>query len=374
MRLLLRILLSLASLVLVAVLTVLLIAPQSAIPVLEALAEVSLVLRVAIVVVFYAVMLGILYLRLRFRPRGHGADMLTVNSGGAVTAITVESVRERVLKAVRDIADVGNVVATLKSIRGRADIELDVTMKSDEVNIPAKQREISRAIEQVIKKQLGLRMAGPARISIRLSEPKGTSGVVSSPNAPISPPVVSSPPPASPLVSPPLSPPPSTASQAPVVMPPVVAPVVAPPPTPTPAPASPPASPSTQPNMATITGADEVKPERNFETTENLPIPAYVKDRETAPTSLSSPVKSSTPEESIPMPDFDLFGDKGDGDVDDDDGADIGAADIGDDAGDTLADEPGDDLPDEFDALLNEGDVSDTDSDEDSKDKISPDF
>lgn len=127
--------------------------------------------------------------------------------------------------------------------------------------------------------------------------------------------------------------------------------------------------------MATITGADEVKPERTFETTENLPIPAYVKDRETAPTSVSSPVKSSMPEESIPIPDFDLFSDNGD--VEDDDDADD--ADNTDDAdvvntGDNPADEPGDDLPDEFDALLNEGDVSDADADEDAKNKPSPDF
>lgn len=330
MRLLLRILLSLASLIIVAVLTVLLIAPESIIQVLEALPDVNIVLRIAVVVVFYVLILGVLYLRVRFRPRGHGEHMLTVNSGGAVTAITVESVRERVLKAVREVPDVGNVIATLKSARGRADIDLDVTMKSDEVNIPTKQREISRAIEQVIKKQLGLRMAGPARINIRLSEPKTAANGGTSPVTTSSP-VVSAAPvsPSSPVSSSP----PSTASQAPVVMPPVV------PPTPEPesvsAPAATPApSPSTQPNMATITGATEVKTSGSLETTDSLPIPAYIRDRETAPTSISAPV-ASPPSPSSPS-------------------SPLNSADDNEDDGSTDTD--ADTEWDAFEALLNEGD------------------
>jgi hypothetical protein len=203
MKILLRLIAGLAALALVALLTAVLIAPASAVSVLNALEEVSVVLRLALVVVIYALLLGLLILRLR-APRGHrGDDMLTVNVGGAVTAITVESARERVLKAVREVADVGAVNAGLVSARGRADIELDVTMKSDEVNIPAKQREISRAIEQVIKKQLGLRMAGPARINIRLSEPKPLVPAASSlPSVVVAPPtpVVSPPAPAVPPV------------------------------------------------------------------------------------------------------------------------------------------------------------------------------
>lgn len=170
MRLLLRILAGLASLILVALLTVVLIAPTSVAPVLANLAEVNIAVRIAAVVVFYVLLLGLLYLQIRRTPRGSDkSDMLTVGVGGAITAITIESVRERILKAVSQIPDVASVGAELHSVRCKAAVELEVTMKNDEVNIPTKQKEISRAIEQVVKKQLGLQMAGPARINIRLS-------------------------------------------------------------------------------------------------------------------------------------------------------------------------------------------------------------
>lgn len=115
--------------------------------------------------------------------------------------------------------------------------------------------------------------------------------------------------------------------------------------------------------MVTVTGADQVKPADSLQTTEHLPIPAYVKDRETAPTSLSSPVQTAASEESIPIPDFDIFGDHDD---------------VGDDAGDNLRDN--DDLGDDFDALMKTEDVSDealdaaSTADDASDNKNTPDF
>src|SRR5262249_7529851 len=87
---------------------------------------------------------------------------------GAVTEVSIESARERILKAVSDVPDVVAAEASVKPVRGRADIELQVTVFGHDVKLPDKQRDINRALKQVIDKQLGLEMAGQPRIHIRI--------------------------------------------------------------------------------------------------------------------------------------------------------------------------------------------------------------
>ncbi len=162
-----RVLGSVLGLLAIAFLTVLLIAPRSVADALLRLEDVLLIVRVGIVLVLYVLALLYLYTRLRFTPRAN-SDMLHVRTSGAIASLTVDSVRERILKAVSAVPGVSEVSAQLKSLGGNADIELQITTASDQINIPEKQREISHAIEQVIKKQLGIALAGRPRITMKL--------------------------------------------------------------------------------------------------------------------------------------------------------------------------------------------------------------
>ncbi|MBC8170281.1 MAG: hypothetical protein H7X77_01355 [Anaerolineae bacterium] len=193
-----RLLMTLLALLLVAFLTVLLITPDTVVDVLARLEQVVFAARVALVVIMYLVILSLLYLQVRSTPKAQ-SDTLSVNASGAIAAVTVDSVRERILKTIGEVPGVASVTAQLKSIRGKADIDLSVTTTDDKVNIPEKQKEINRALEQVIKKQLGIQMAGRPRVNIRLGTVKP---VVPAPAAAVPLPVIAPPPPPAPIISP----------------------------------------------------------------------------------------------------------------------------------------------------------------------------
>ncbi len=201
MNLIVRILVVLLALLLVAFATVLLITPLTVANFIEQLDNVSPIARVAAVIILYLIAIGLITLRFRSRPRTDG-DMLYVRAAGAQAALTVGSVRDRILKAVGQVPGVASVEATLKSMGGRADVELTVVTTDDKVNIPEKQREIYRTLEQVIKKQLGVEMATRPRVNIELgrSVPPASSTQYSAvPSTPIT---VTAPPPAAPMVTP----------------------------------------------------------------------------------------------------------------------------------------------------------------------------
>jgi hypothetical protein len=213
---------TLIGLILIALLTLLLLAPNAAIDFLRQLEQVDFPLRVGLVVLIFLLALIIFSIRVRLTPRGK-SDALTVRTSDTISSVTVESVRELVLKTVGAVPGVATVDANVNSIGGRADIHLNVTTADDRLNIPEKQREISRVLDQVIKKQLGLQMLGRPKVNIQL----GTRGTVAKPlpspvmsepvrpappppvyNEPITPardttpPAVVPPPPASSLVTP----------------------------------------------------------------------------------------------------------------------------------------------------------------------------
>jgi hypothetical protein len=185
---------TLIALLLIALLTVLLLVPETVVEVLGRLREVQFPLRLALVLVIYLIALVIFSIRLRLTPRGK-SDALTVRTSDSVASVTVESVRERVLKTVSEVPGVASVAAQVKSVGGRADIDLNVTTSDDKLNIPEKQREISRVLDQVIKKQLGLQMVGRPRINIQLGRPEAPKPVAPPLSSVPSEPVRAAPPP-----------------------------------------------------------------------------------------------------------------------------------------------------------------------------------
>jgi hypothetical protein len=133
----------------------------------DAISGSSLIVRLIITVLVVGIFLLIAYIQVRRRQLPPPETGLTVRTSGAITVLSVASARERILKAVSSLSDVTSVDADLKAVHGKADIALDVVVSGDTVNVPEKQKEIDRALEQVIHKQLGLQMAGRAHVHIR---------------------------------------------------------------------------------------------------------------------------------------------------------------------------------------------------------------
>jgi hypothetical protein len=113
------------------------------------------------------------------RPdRSAKASGLMMRASGAIAEVSVESARERILKVVSGVSGVVHVDAQVKPIRGRADVELQVTITGADTSLPIKQKEINRALSQVIDKQLGLRMAGHPRVKIQFERDETRKPVV----------------------------------------------------------------------------------------------------------------------------------------------------------------------------------------------------
>lgn len=183
MNLLRRLYVFLLSLLLIIVVTILLLAPGSVSSWMGSIAELSPILRVVGVVVINGLLVVLAFLQIR--PGKQTTTGLMMRGAGAITEVSVESARDRILKAVSDVPDVVSAEAMVKPIRGRADVELEVEVLGDDLRLPQKQQEINRALKQVINKQLGLQMAGRPRVHIRLYGQKAVKP------APLPPPVIS---------------------------------------------------------------------------------------------------------------------------------------------------------------------------------------
>jgi ribosome-associated translation inhibitor RaiA len=156
-------------LILVGVLaTVLLISPTSVLGLALSIESIFPVLRVIIALVFDAILLALIYLLFRREHVPADSTALVLKAPGAVADVSVASARERILKAVREVPDVTSADAQVQAVRGRADIELQVKVAGRAVNVPEKQRDIDRALRQVINKQLGLQIAKKPRVHIHL--------------------------------------------------------------------------------------------------------------------------------------------------------------------------------------------------------------
>jgi hypothetical protein len=155
------------TLVLFALVVILLLSPGTANSWLANIAEQSVVVRAFVTLVIGVILFGLTYNQIRSDPRSKATGLM-MRTSGAIAEVGVESVRERILKAVGAVPDVVDVNAQVKPVRGRADIELHVTVLGDDTELPAKQKEINRALNQVVNKQLGLQMAGHPRVKIEL--------------------------------------------------------------------------------------------------------------------------------------------------------------------------------------------------------------
>jgi len=179
-----RIYLLLLGLLLVIAVTLLLLSPQAVGAWVGSISELSSVFRLGLTIVIDLFLLILMYLQVRPDP-GAKVNGLVMRGSGAITEVSVESARDRILKAVRDVSDVVSAEAAVKPVRGRADIEMQVTVMGHDVKLPNKQKEINRALRQVIDKQLGLRMAGQPRIHIRIhGEETSKPPVITSPPVP----------------------------------------------------------------------------------------------------------------------------------------------------------------------------------------------
>ncbi|HSS97168.1 MAG TPA: hypothetical protein VLK33_09065, partial [Terriglobales bacterium] len=179
-----RVYLLLLGLLLVIMVTLLLLSPQAVGTWVGSISELSLVVRIIITVVVDLFLLALMYFQVRPDP-GSKVTGLIMRGSGAVTEVSVESARERILKAVSDVPDVISAEATVKPVRGRAEIEMQVVVMGDEVRLPNKQKDINRALRQVIDKQLGLQIAGQPRIHIRIHGEEPVKPIVPPPVIPV---------------------------------------------------------------------------------------------------------------------------------------------------------------------------------------------
>jgi hypothetical protein len=155
-----------AGLAVLVLLTILALAPDQ-------VSTVNIYVRGAVVVLVDAIIVVLLFRQLRGERRTTTNGGLMVRAGGAITDVSIDSARERILRAVREVPDVTSATARVEAKRGRADVDLDVIVSGDTVNIPNKQKEIDRALRQVINKELGLQMAEHPRVHIQFQPPPG---------------------------------------------------------------------------------------------------------------------------------------------------------------------------------------------------------
>ena len=123
------------------------------------------------------VILGIIVVLVRSERQVRANDALIVKAQGVHADVSIDSARERLLRAVRDVPDVISAQAEVKAVRGKADIDLSVVVSRESQSLPEKQKEIDRALRQVINKQLGLQMAGKPRVHIRMEDAALPAGV-----------------------------------------------------------------------------------------------------------------------------------------------------------------------------------------------------
>jgi len=166
-----RIVIALAGISLALLITVLLLDPRSIDELALNILLTSVLLRLPAAILFDLIVLAVVVVLVRSErvPRPASAG-LVVKAQGVIADVSVESARERILRAVRAVPDVLAAEASVKALRGRADVDLDVSVSHDSTSLPDKQREIDRALRQVINKELGLQMAGQPRVHIRMGE------------------------------------------------------------------------------------------------------------------------------------------------------------------------------------------------------------
>lgn len=162
-----RLLLSLAGALFIALATIVLLAPNS---VREFIEGISLVLRILVLLGIYSVAGFIVYQEFVLGRKAPTKGLVIKGSGGAVTSIDVKSVHDRIVQALENLSGIDTVDVSVKSVRGKANIEAQVSVSHSSINVPDKQKEIVRALQQVVEKQLGVRLAENPKVEILLKD------------------------------------------------------------------------------------------------------------------------------------------------------------------------------------------------------------
>lgn len=162
-----RLVISLGLIALMILVTIVLVAPQVVADLATRMAEAATPIRIVEVlaaILIDAVLIGLVY-RTAFPDRMEG---LTVRARGAKTAVSIDSVQRQINNTIAQVSDVLAVQTEVVDEQGDVRVALRVRTRPD-IMVPEKQKEINRTLRQVVEKQLGLRLAGPATIHIALS-------------------------------------------------------------------------------------------------------------------------------------------------------------------------------------------------------------
>ncbi len=165
-----KIIIVLVGLSLAILITVLLVNPDVIATLAQSLSSTSALIRLPLAILIDAVILAVLTILVRETRPARPAGGLMVKAQGAIADVSVESATDRILRAVRNVPDVLSASATVKALHGKTDVDLDVVVARASKSLPDKQKEIDRALRQVINKELGLQMAGKPRVHIRMDD------------------------------------------------------------------------------------------------------------------------------------------------------------------------------------------------------------
>ena len=163
-----RIIIVLVGISLAILVSVLLLNPETILSLSSNLNQTSALIRLPLAILVDVVILAVIAILVRGERAPQHEGGLIVKAQGAIADISVDSARDRMLRAVREVPGVISAEATIKALRGKADVDMDVVVSRDSKNLPEKQKEIDRALRQVLNKQLGLQMAGKPRVHIRM--------------------------------------------------------------------------------------------------------------------------------------------------------------------------------------------------------------
>jgi hypothetical protein len=181
-----RILLVILGLLVITLIAVFFIAPDAVSDLMDGLQNVNILVRLGVVLVLDILVLAFVYSRVR--TPSTTVEGLIVKAPGAITDIGIDSARSRILSAVQQVPNVIAADAKLEAVRGKAKIELNVTVRDSSVNVPRKHQEINQALKQVINKQLGLSILGQPRVHIHLDDERvAIPGVSAAPIVPAKP-------------------------------------------------------------------------------------------------------------------------------------------------------------------------------------------
>ncbi len=179
-------------LALLALVSIILLFPDTVADGLRSLGDVDSTTRGAVAVIVGLVIVIALFLLVR-APRFSNTEGLIVKTPGALADVGIASARERILKAVLAVPNVVSTDVKLQAIQGKADIDLSVEVAGTNINVPNKQREIDRALRQVTLKQLGLQLASRPRVHIQLMTEEELRARDEASRRPLAPPVAAAP-------------------------------------------------------------------------------------------------------------------------------------------------------------------------------------